>query len=274
MANCVFGWPIYSDVGVSYSPVITGGSWSSSLPLSNMQDRRLSKVARSADALAASTKFEIDLGVARAIRVLALPKHTISSAGTIRVRGSNTAGNFAAPVYDTGTVNVWPAGIDAEEAAGMNLGWTHVAAAAQSARYWLFEISDATNPAGYVDVGRLVIAKAWQPTINMSVGARLGLETDTDRTVTDGGAAIYNDKPRRRTMTFDIEHLPADEALENGFDMQRIAGKSGQLMFVFDPEDTTHMHRRAFLAVLRELTALEYPYYTDASTPFQVIEEL
>lgn len=274
MANCVFGHPIYSDPSVTYTPTFSGGSWNSSLPLTNLADRRLSKVARSSNALAASTQFEVDLKVARSVRVLALPKHTISSAGTIRVRGSNTAGVFTSPVYDTGTVTVWPSGIDAEKSAGMNLGWTHVAASAQSARYWLFEITDTANAAGYVDVGRLVIAGAWQPTINMSEGAKLGLESETDRTVTDGGSAVYNDRPRRRTMSFDIENLPSDEALASGFDMQRLAGTSGQFMFVFDPEDTTHMWRRAFLAVMKELSAVEYPYYGRGSIPYQVIEEL
>lgn len=274
MANCIFGWPLWSDIGELHSPVITGGSWSSSLPLSNLQDRRLSRVARSTDTLTASTQFDIDLGVARDARVRALPKHNLTSAATVRVRTSNAAGDFSTPIYDTGVVTVWPAGLSAEKVVGINLGWTNVAPTETAARYERWEIVDPTNPAGYVDVGRLVIAKGWQPTINMSVGAKLGIETDTDRTVTDGGSSIYNDKPRRRTMSFDIENLPADEALEQGFDMQRLAGTSGQLMFVFDPEDTTHMHRRAFLGVLRELTALEYPYYTDTSIPFQVIEEL
>jgi len=275
MSNCIFGFPIYSDVGVTYTPTLSGGSWSASLPLTNLQDRRLSKVARSTNALAASTTFDVDLGVARAVRVVSLPKHTISSAGTIRVRGSNTAGVFTSPGYDSGTVTVWPAGITAETSEGMNLGFVAIVpVAAVAMRYWRIEITDTTNPAGYVDIGRLVIAAGWQPTINLAYGARIGVETDTTREVTDGGAAIYNEKPKRRTAVFTIENLPELEAMTSPFDMMRIVGTSRQLMFVFDPADTTLMHRRSFLAVMRELSPIEFPYYGVGNVPFSLTEEL
>lgn len=273
MGNCVFGWPIYSDVGVTYTPTLSGGSWNSSLPLTNAQDRRLAKVARSSDALAASTQFDADLGVSRSIRVIAVLLPNITTAAEIRVRASAVS-DFSTTVYDSGTAAAWPSGIDAEESEGMNVWTTLVLPAAQSGRYVRIEVTDTTNTDGHVDVARVVVAGGWQPTINMAEGAKLGLVSETERSVTDGGAAIYNDRPRRRTMTFDIEDLPSDEALERGFDMQRIAGTSRQMYFVFDPDDTSHMHRRAFLATLRELTAVEYPYYNRGSIPFQLTEEL
>ncbi|HXG71391.1 MAG TPA: hypothetical protein VNJ04_12370 [Gemmatimonadaceae bacterium] len=263
-----------SDRGVIHYPTLSGGSWQAALPLANLQDRALARVARSTNTLASSTQFEVDLKTARPVRVLALPRHAISFTGTIRVRASNTEGNFAAPLYDTGTVNVWPAGIDAEKVEGMNLGWTHVTPETVTAQYWLFEISDAGNTAGYLDLGRLVIAQGWQPSINMQYGAKLGLETATEREVTDGGAAVYSRRATRRTAMFTLDDLPDTEALESGFDMQRIAGTSGQLMFVFDPADTAQMHRRSFLAVLRELSALDHPYFNRNSIPFGLVEEL
>lgn len=273
MGNCIFGWPIYSDVGVTYTPTLSSGSWSSSLPLTNVQDRRLAKVARSSDALAASSKFDIDLGVTRSVRVIAVLLPNVTTAATIRARVS-AASDFTTTVYDSTAVAAWPSGIDAEESEGMNVWTTLVLSAAQSGRYVRIEVTDAANPDGYVDVARLVVAGGWQPTINMAEGAKLGIESETERNVTDGGAAIFNARPRRRTMSFDIADIPSDEALERGFDMQRIAGTSGQMYFVFDPDDTTHMHRRAFLATLRELTAVEYPYYNRGSIPFQLTEEL
>jgi len=75
--------------------------------------------------------------------------------------------------------------------------------------------------------------------------------------LTEGGAAIHTPRPVRRTFTCVVPDLPEDEGLTNGFDLQRLAGTHGQMMVVYDPDDTTHMHRRAFLATLRTLSALE-----------------
>jgi hypothetical protein len=273
MSNGVFGWPIYSDASVLFTPTFSGGSWSSALPLANVADRRLAKVARSSNVLVASTKFETDLQTARNIRVLALILPNISSVGTCRVRGSNVAGNFAAPVYDSGTVTVYPAGQTAETMDGIKPTFVAVTPALVSARYWLFEVTDTANAAGYIDIARVVIAGGWQPTYNLSYGAQFGLETDTERNYTDGGAAVYKVSPRRRTLVFEHKLLTDTEAL-TGFDIQRVAGTSQQLFYVFDPADTTHMHRRAFLATLRSLSALEYAFFNGNTLPFQLVEEL
>lgn len=275
-ARMVLGWPIFSDVSVLYTPALSTGSWVSALPLTNLQDPRLSLVARSSDALAASTQFETDLGVARAVRVIALVKHNISTAGTWRVRGSSAAGTFSGGplVYDSGTVNVWPTALTAEQVEGMNQIALVVPSAAQSARYWLIEITDTANSNGYVEIARLVIAGGWQPTINMSVGATLGLETDSTRVASDGGAMIHTRKPVRRTMHFTLADLPEAEQLGSGFDLQRIAGTSRQLFYVYDPDDTTLARHRSFLCTLQELSALDFPYLARASASYSLLEAL
>lgn len=273
-AKALFGWPIYSDVGVTYAPTLSSGNWSASLPLANLQDRRLSKVARSTNALAASTQFDVDLGVARAIRVIAIPKHSISSTGTVRVRGSNTAGVFTSPVYDSTALAAWPVGVTAEDTEGMNLAFILALGAAQTARYWRVEVVDTANPAGYIDIARIIIAGGWEPTVYFSIGAKLGLETETTRELTDGGAAVYNEKAKRRTASFSIELIPETEAIQQGFAMQFIAGTSRQIMFVWNANDTTLMRYKSFLAVLRELSPIEYPAWDRNSLAFSLTEEL
>lgn len=274
MSNCIFGWPIRSDVSVQYTPVLSGGSWQSDLPLTNLQDRRLHRVARSTDVLAASTQFDIDLGVARDLRVFAILVLNATSAATVRVRLSNVASDFATPVYDSTAVAILPTGLTAEQLEGMNVWKTIVASADQAARYVRVEIADTSNPDGYVDVARVVIASGWQPSINMAQGASVGLESATVREETDGGAAVFTEKATRRTLQFTIPNISQDEAFGSAFDMQRIVGLAGQIHFVFDPDDTTHMHRRAMLCTLRRLTAIEYPFANYNSVPFELVEEL
>lgn len=274
MSNAILGWPIYSDVGVAYTPTLSGGSWSVALPLTNLQDRRLQKVARSTNALAASTLFEVDLGVARAVRVLALPVHNLGFTATIRVRGGSVAGMGSGVLHDSGTVNVYAAGLNAENTQGMNVGWTYALPSDVTARYWRFEIVDTGNPAGYIDIGRLIVAAGWQPTYNVAIGADVSLETGTVRTETDAFSAVFTERKQRRTARFSIKNLAESEAYGSAFDLQRIAGTSGQLHFVFNPDDTTLMHRRSFLATLRRLTGVQYPYATLTEVPFELVEEL
>lgn len=268
----VFGWPIYSDRSVSYTPTFSGGSWRSTLPLTNLAESQLARVARSTDALATSTTFDVDLKTARPVGLLALPKHTLSAAATVRWRGSNTSGDFADPVYDTGLLTAWPEGATAEHLDGINLSHVHVPMAAQSARYWRCSIADTTNPAGFIELARVVIAGAWYPE-GIAVGAKLGLEADTERIVTDGGAALYRAKPVRRYWDFTVPQMDEDVAMATPLPMQRRLGQHGQLFFVYDVNDP-FMHERAFLCVLRELSAVEYPFADYLSMPFRLLEEL
>jgi hypothetical protein len=72
------------------------------LPLTNLKDRRLSKVARSTDDALTSTIVKVDLGVARSIRLVAVPKHNLSTAAKARVR------LFAAlPIVEDNDFNGW-----------------------------------------------------------------------------------------------------------------------------------------------------------------------
>ena len=288
MANLMLGYPIHSDnSGASFS----GGSWSTSLPLTNLADRRLAKVARSNNALEASTKFDVDLGATRYISMVAIPKHNLSLSATVRVYGDDAA-DFATPLYDSTALDAfgdiypvamptWIAAADRDQqltaedwAAGYPVSFVHVLSAPTSARYWRVVISDTGNADGYVELGRLVIASAYQPTINMAKGAGFGWQTSSTRGETDGGAAFFVDRPRRRIFNFALPMVDTDEALVHGVELQRVLGTSGQLFFIFDPADTVHMHRRAFLCVLESLSPLAMPYSSWVEQPVSLIEEL
>ena len=271
MANAILGTPIYSDLGVLYTPALSGGSWQSALPLANLQDRRLAVVARSTDATTGSTQFVIDLGVARAVRLVALVAHNLSSAATVTVKAGSDGVTWP---YSSGSFTPWPAGLTAEDLVGLNWPVLHIPASVQTYRYWQVLIVDTGNAAGYVQAGRLCVCGGYQPTLNLSPGAKVGIETDTVRTVTDGGAAIYLTKPIRRTWAFTLSDTPEAEAFGSAWKLQRLLGTSGQLFFVYDPADAVAMWERSFLAVLKALTALDAPYAGRFGVPFQLVEEL
>lgn len=266
-----FAWPLYSDRSVTYTPTFSGGSWQATLPLANLADRHLARTARSANALTASTTFDVDLKTARNVGLLALPKHNLSASGSVRWRASATA-DFAVLLYDSGALTAWPSGASAEDLDGLNASHVHIPATAVSARYWRCLITDTGNPAGFVELSRLVIAGLWKPE-GINVGARIGMESATDRIETDGGAALYRAKPIRRYWDFTLSLLEETEAFAVAWKMQRQLGQHGQLFFVFDIADP-YMHERSFLCVLRELSPVEYPFAAYQSVAFRLLEEL
>jgi hypothetical protein len=269
----VFGWPVYTDSSVSYPPTFTGGSWQATLPLTNLLDRQLARVTRSTDALATSTTFDVDLSAAPAIGLLALPKHSLTPSATVRWLASSTAGNFSSPIYDSGVLAVWPPGVTEQDMYGLNLAHVHIPPTPQTARHWRCAIVDTANPAGYIELARLILAGAWYPTTRVMVGAKLGLESETERIVSDGGAAFYRQKPMRRSWDFTLSMMTENESMATAFKLSRQVGAHRQLFFVFDSADT-YMHERAFLCVMRELSAVEYPFVDYQSVAFRLVEEL
>ena len=271
------------------SATISGGSWQATLPLADLQNRTLGKVARSSDALATSTKFDVDLGTEKNIRLLSLVNHNLSLDATVRIKAAATA-DFAILAYDSGSVEVWPVvypsetlawednnwwdgKYTAEQREGYTWSFNHILAANSLTRYWRVEITDTANASGYVQIGRVFIGTAWQPEINMSYGVALGWETDTAIQRARSGSLYFDRRTPRRVVRFSLETMLIDDAMANAFEVQRRAGIDGEVLFIFDPDDKVHALRRRFLGRMRELSAIELPYYNCHQTNFQ-IEEL
>lgn len=271
MANAILAFPITSD---NAAATYAGGSWVAALPLTNLKDDRLARVTRSTSASLANAQFTIDFGIAEWVRFVALVDHNFSRTSAVRVRGSNTPGDWTVTTFDSGWFDGWPVTsplyvapvgdpswldgrMSAAEAADYNLSAIYIAASATAAQYWKIEISDIGNTAGYVQMGRLVMSRAWQPTINMSVGAKIGIGTETSFQRSDAGPKYFNVQPRARSAAFTIQNMGTDEIFTYAFEMQRQLGLSKQLFFVWDATDTVHLFRRSFLATLRDLSPIE-----------------
>lgn len=265
VSNIFLAWQNRAD-----EATLSGGSWQSTLPITNMQNRQVQKVARTANALAASTLFDIDLGAPRTIAVLALVVHNISAAGACRIRGSNVS-NFASTVYDSGAVNVWPAGqipqnlleweednfwlgtMSAQARAGYQSPYINIMATPAYARYWRVEIADTTNSDGYVQIGRLFLANGWTPTVNYNYGAELGYEDPTPVDTSLSGAEFFDQRSKFRVFSFDLQYITGTEAYGYAIELQRLAGITGEVLAVPDAADTGNIPARAFVGRLRQI---------------------
>lgn len=276
MSNALFCWPDRLLDSSSYRPVLSGGSWSSSFPLANLKNTQLSKRARSANCLAASTQFVADMGTARGIRAIAFLRHNASSAGTVRVRSYSDAG-LTTLVWDSTALSFWPEGYPAAEDKKRYQEdfYLLVPANTAAARYWLAEISDTSNPAGYIELGRAMFAPGFAPTVNIDYGASIGIETDTSSKRSDGGVDFWKRKEPRRIIQGTLSTLNETEAFTSVFDMMWDRGIDKEILFIFDPDDTGVMlKRRSWLATIKQLSPLQFPYFDNYSHPFQLQEVL
>lgn len=283
MANCMMGFPNNIDLAT-----LSGGSYAASLPLNNLLTRKLQQVARSSNLTLANTQFVIDQGMLRNVRALAIVNHNFSVFAKYRIVGTND-GTFATLAYDGGWKDVWPLAYpygtlewedpnwwggrySPEQAEGYMTTLVHILPQNSLYRYWRVEVDDTTNGDGFVQFGRVFLGPVWQPDINMSYGASIAWETDTEVQKAQGGAEYFTEKTPYRTMKYKFEHITKDQALAHAMEIQRRAGISKEVLFIMDPDDTTHSLRTQFLGRLRALSPIEFPYYNTNSTAFEIKE--
>lgn len=271
--------------------VLSGGAWVESLPLANLQDRALARIARSVNLDLSSTKFTITFDRQRTIRVLALLAHRISTAGRIRIQASDQD-DFATLKYDQ-TVDAWPAAggdwnIDElewendnywlgsysqEDTEGQTAIFLHLLPTPVQARYWRVNIIDPTNPAGHVDIGRAFIGDGLLNTkINYSYGASLGYEDNTGVETAVSGAEFFDPREPLRVMRFQLAYMDADEGFAQALELTRRAGTWKEVLVIADPTDSIYASQRNFVGRLRQLGPLEQAAFRLNSMSFEIKE--
>lgn len=291
MANVILAHPNVADAGS-----LSGGNWQ--VPLDNLRDRRLSRVARSATAQKADTQFVLDLGQSRLVSVIAVVRHNLSTAAKWRLTMANDP-TFASLVYDNAVVvgsasPVWPqawptlfstsvleweddnfwTGSITEEARREYPSLLLVILPKPTAgRYIKVEVDDETNPDGYVEFGRVFVSRAWQPQYNAKWGASIGWETDTAVQRALSGTPYFDRKAGRRVARFELGFLSRDEALGGVFEIQRQAGVDREVLLIWDKDDPVNLLRQSYLGRLRQLNPIARAFFGHHSNPFE-IEEL
>lgn len=285
MANVMLGYPNRIDAAT-----LALGAWEATLPLNNLKDRKLGKVARTTSDANSATLFSADLGAPKSIRVIALVNHNLSLAARYRIRADDNA-DFGSPLLDTGWQDVWPVvylpddleweddnwwtgKYTDEEKAGYTWTLVHVLAANLVARYWLVELDDTANPDNYVQIGRAFIGPALQPVVNMGYGVQIGFEPRAELGEALSGAEYFNRRDPYRVARFSLGAMSEGDAFARAFEINRRAGIDQEVLFVYDPDDTRQQLRRRFLGRLRQLSPIEHPYPNWHSTAFELKELL
>lgn len=256
--------------------VLSGGSWQAAVPLANLQDQLLSHVARSNNALAASTIIQADLGAVRDIRVISLCAHNITKDGTIRARGYSDAGYTAMVAgADTATVNAWPAGFTTQDVADYPKNWIFCFSSAKTARYWLIEIVDTANPDNYIELGRCWIGEGtFCPETGITYGMSLGYESRDMIEESLGGVPWGEKRTPRRSLVATFPNLLSAEKRQ-ALIMQKILTGTDEALWVTDTDATAEdMLLEAFPCFFRKASPLTYPYFNNNELPIEIIERV
>lgn len=286
MANIFLAWQNRADEGT-----LSGGSWLSTLPLVNLQNRQVQKVARSSNATTAATRFDLDLGAAKSVSVVALVVHNIGVSGKVRITGASNSG-FTSPEYQSAWIDVWPAGmipqelleweddnfwlgtLSAEARAGYQSPFIHILPSTLALRHWRVEVDDTTNTAGYIHIGRLFIAQGWRPTVNYAYGAGLGYDDPTPVDTSLSGAEFFDQRSKYRVMSFRLEYISGTEAYSYALQLQRLAGISGEVLVVPDSDEAVLQPVRSFVGRLRQIGQVAQPKPTAYTVNFEIKELL
>lgn len=255
---------------------LSGGSWLTAAPLSNLQDKLLTHVARSSNALAASTLVQIDLGAAVAVRVISLCAHNISTGGTVRVRGFSDAGYTTMVTgADSGTLNAWTAEAIAAGITNYPKNYTFVFTSAKTARYWKIEVVDTSNAAGFVEIGRAWVGAAdFEPAVSVSYGASLGYEARDVIEESLGGVIWGEKRTPRRVLSATFNTLTSAEK-RAALVMQKTLTTTDEVLWITNGTATADdMLFEAFPAFIRKASPLQYPYYNNHEMPIEIIERV
>jgi hypothetical protein len=285
VGNCILSFPNRAN-----SATLSGGSWSTALPLANLQNRRIKRVARTTDAVDGSFVVDGDFGKERAVRSLALSNINFSVEATFRFRLYIDAG-MTELAFDSGVQrvfeeiyteesedwdsgNFWDLTISAEDREGLVASLIYVLPVQWTVQYFKLEVFDADNAAGYLQAGRLFLGGAWIPVVNMDSGAGLGYESRDEIDESRGGAEFYDRRNSPRVARIAFPHMTESEGWQIAFDMQRTLGTTEDLFFAWDEDDTVNKLRRSFLARMRQLSPIEAASYPRTGTVFELKEQI
>lgn len=271
------------------SCTISGGSYQSGLPLSNIKIRQLSQVARTMGVNTTSSIINIDQGSALATGLISIAGHNFSSVSKVRITMDNV-GTMAEPEYDSGWVKPYPNGMIPQSllewedsnfwfgvssqntVSGYGNPFIHVIPSRPVQRYCRIEIDDSTNTDNFIHFGRVFIGDAWTPKYNATYGLTCNVIDKSEIEESLNLTEYYNQRRRCRELNFTLDCLTDDEAYGRVLDMLVWNGITGEIVVVVDPDDVGNSHRRNIYGRLKSISPLTYINFGQKTVSFNVKE--
>lgn len=227
------------------SAAITASAAEAALGVEQMQNEQgAASSAWQTPAGVTTAWFQVDAGAALSFGAVGLFRTNLTPAAQIRWRATG---------LDTGMVS-----------AGVAPGYgqtVRVLAAPVLSQTLRCDISDPTNPDGFVNIALAYAGEAWASDINISPSTALGIDSKTDETETRGGQEWASLQWERRRWDVDHQGIKAGEVWPRLMEMLRVSRRGGNILFVPDP-DSGDLQRETVFGRLSSLSDVTYPYKT------------
>lgn len=244
-----------------------GASYEASYPVTNLGSLPLAKVARTASAAEANTKFTGLFSGTVGLRLLLIGPHNMlpGTEPTYRLRLYSDSG-LSTLVYDSGAgVPVWPPVYDSLSLEWEDdQFWSGTYADAQVADWdswlpiWLdaiylcrgfrLEFSDTGNADGYLQFGLCEPAMGHQFSVNVGFGAQYGFRFRSSSRESDGGSKAFRRRRAPQVWEGEIRLLARDEAMGRYLDLLRQNDLVDPFAWFPYPQEPLHWPRTVWLA--------------------------
>lgn len=269
MASIVVLYQNYADTAA-----LSGGSWVASLALTNLQDDDVGVYAETTDALTASTQLVANLGASRTVGGIAFGPCNASPGATYRFRGYSDAA-LTTPVdgSDSGIKTIAGATIDwsdegdwlewedpgfwlglpdSSDGLDLPLWLAHIFPEDVEVQYWKIEVFDTGNADGRFRASRLLISRAWRPSINYNFENEFVSNNPVtlEHTAVGGKKTVFT-LAKARSLRVAFTYLDDAELFGDVFRIGNRVGTEKQVFIVPDPDDDENFQKRSFLARMR-----------------------
>lgn len=259
---------------------LSASSEAGNLVVSNLLTNYKAEVWRSTGTSATVT---LTWDASEFVGMIALPFCNLTSAATFRVRGYTHATD-STPAFDTGAA-VAAAGTSLED-----LGWGSqplgANAYAFSARAYgvawfaivpvekiILDITDTSNPLGYLEASRIVAGAYWTPDNNADYGADLGLADTSKQERSDAGDLHTDRGMMHKTLSFNLGLMTAQD--RNSFwNIIKRNGLYSPIFISLSPESDDTMEEEMFqiYGKLTKLSTIKYQFINQFSSQIEIEE--
>lgn len=220
-----------------------------------------------------------------AVSCVALPFCSLSSLATLRVRGYADAG-MTTLVFDTSQMYACPSSL-----IGSSMDWgilplgvnaySYGGAACATAYFTpanvmalTIELSDPTNPLGYIEAGCLVVGAYWSPVYNVQYGEVQVEVADSSRHERSDAGDLYTDRGiMSKSMNLSLQHMPPTDR-DSIWRILRGNGMAKPVFISISPEGADTMEEQIYTIYgkLSKGSSLQYQFLGQFQTSLQVDE--
>ena len=251
-----------------------------SVAFSNVDDCKNNKFSTYAYTNSATPSIWFDLQRSVLVDVVSIPRHTIVSGTTWRIRLSDNPLITTSPatvplsevLYDSASVEVWPpdsssSGVPFEEHAEWSSGFrgatyppTFLHGIDTIARYVRIDFTQFTTSP--LQVHKVTIGPSWRPSggVSPNWSQRYVLKKKT-HTRLKGGSVFSDDRRRIRQVSFKLKTLTELEVFKEVAVIDKSLTKKLPWLIVIDPSDDTNKHSVFLYGTQNKTSPIKNRYY-------------